>query len=218
MTSMPNKNKAPGPTGLLFLKVLAGYYRDPIKLFADLHQQYGDIVRLEGAGYCAHLITQPEHIKYVLQDNSKNYQISGIFDETTPVVGKGLTTNNGQSWLKQRRMVQGAFQHQYIEEYGKTIISTAEPILDQWHGYIKNDTAIDINAETQVINLQILGRLLFSVDLKNDDPILEALGIVRKVTIDRVRSIIKLPTSQRFKQAVETLDKFTYAQIAQRRN
>jgi len=210
--------KAPGPKGLSFSKVLFGYYRDPIKLFENLYQQYGDIIRLEGAGYCAHLITQPEHIKYVLQDNAKNYQISGIFDETTPVVGKGLTTNNGQSWLKQRRMVQGAFQHQYIEEYGRTIISTAEPILNQWQAYIKNDKPIDINAETQVINLQILSRLLFSVEFKTDDPVLEALAIVRKVTIDRVRSIIKLPTSQRFKQAVETLDKFTYTQIAQRHN
>ena len=59
---MPNINTkriAPGPQGLSFLKSVLGYYRDPIRLFAELHKQYGDIVRLQGLGYCVHLLTQP---------------------------------------------------------------------------------------------------------------------------------------------------------------
>ena len=218
MPETNSKHIAPGPKGLAFLKSLLGYYRDPIRFFANLRQQYGDIVRLEGLGYCAHLLTQPEHIKHVLQDNARNYHLGAIFDETTRVVGRGLTTNNGQSWLKQRRMVQSAFNHQYIEEYGKVIISTAESILNQRRDHLQRGEELEINAETQVINLQILGRLLFSVEFKSDDPFLGALATVRKVTIDRVRSVIKPPFNRRFDQAVQILDKFTYQQIAQRRN
>jgi len=218
MPDINSKRNAPGPQGLLFLKSLLGYYRNPIHFFATLHQQYGDIVRLQGLGYCAHLLTQPEHIKHVLQDNARNYHLGAIFDETTKVVGRGLTTNNGQSWLKQRRMVQSAFTHQYIDEYGKIIISTAEGILKQWQEYLQRGNELEINDEIQVINLQILGRLLFSVEFKNDDPFLKALAIVRKISIDRVRSVIKLPVNPRFDQAVQTLNEFTYQQIAQRRN
>jgi len=209
---------APGPKGFLFLKSILGYYRDPIRLFDQLHKQYGDIVRLEGMGYCAHLITQPEHIKHVLQDNAKNYHLGAVFDETTKVVGKGLTTNNGQSWLKQRRMVQSAFNHQYIDQYGEIIISIADKILNQWHAYLQHRHELEINAETQVINLQILGKLLFSVDFKIDDPFLKALAIARKDSINRVLSVIKLPFNPRLDQAVKTLNEFTYQQISQRRN
>jgi len=209
---------APGPKGVLFLKSLLDFYRDPIRLFDRLHQQYGDIVRLEGGPYCAHLITQPEHIKQVLQDNARNYHLGAIFDETTKVVGRGLTTNNGQSWLKQRRMVQSAFNHQHVDEYGRIIISTAANILNQWQGYLQQGNELEINAEVQVINLQILGRLLFSVEFENDDPFLEALAITRRISIDRVRSVIKLPIKRHFDHAVQTLNKFTYQQIAQRRN
>ena len=218
---MPNSHSvplAPGPQGALFLKSLIGYYRDPIRLFSELHKKYGDIVRLQGGPYCAHLITQPEHIKYVLQDNAKNYQLGAIFDETTPVVGQGLTTNSGPTWLKQRRLMQSAFQHQHISAFGETIISTSEAFLAQWQGRAQSGDAIDINAEILRINLQILGRLLFNVEFKKDDPFLDALAIVRKVSIDRVRSIIKLPGNRQFDEAVKTLDNFTYEHIAQRRN
>jgi cytochrome P450 len=213
-----SRSNAPGPTAIHFPKIVLDFYRDPILLFDRLHKQFGDIVRLEGAGYCAHLLTQPEHIKHVLQDNARNYHIGAIFDETTRVVGRGLTTNSGQTWLKQRRMVQSAFQHQYIDKYGNVIISIADRILSRWQEYLQQGHEIEIVAETQVINLQILGGLLFSVDFKIDDPFLEALAIVRKVSIDRVRSIIKSPFQPHFEQAAQTLDKFTYEQIEQRRN
>ena len=213
-----SSSKAPGPKGLAFVKSLLDFYRDPIHLFDRLHKQYGDVVRLEGLGYCAHLIIQPEQIKHVLQDNARNYHLGAVFDETTKVVGRGLTTNNGQSWLKQRRMVQSAFNHQYVDEYGKVIISTAESILQQWRAHLQQGHELEINAETQVINLQILGKLLFSVDFKNGDPFLKALAIARKVSIDRVRSVIKLPVSPGFDKAVQTLNEFTYQQITQRRN
>jgi cytochrome P450 len=218
MSEINPKRIAPGPGGLAFIKGLITYYRDPIRFFAELHQQYGDIVRLEGLGYCAHLLTQPEHIKHVLQDNARNYHLGAVFDETTKVVGRGLTTNNGQSWLKQRRMVQSAFNHQHIDEYGKIITSTAESILNQWRSHLQRGEELELNAETQVINLQILGKLLFSVEFKSDDPFLEALATVRKVSIDRIRSIIKPPMNRRFDQAIQILDTFTYQQITQRRN
>jgi cytochrome P450 len=209
---------APGPKGLLFYKSLIDFYRDPIQLFAGLHKKYGNIVRLQGGQYCAHLITQPEHIKHVLQDNAKNYRLSGIFDETAPVVGKGLTTNNGISWLKQRRMVQTTFNHKHIPTYGETIVSIVEDELQKWDKFIKLDKPLNIDSEIRHINLRILGRLLFSFDFKESDPFLDALRIVRKVTIDHARSIIKLPGSRRFRNAVQLLDDFTYRQITARRN
>ena len=209
---------APGPRGLAFAKSITAFYRDPIRLFAELHQQYGDIVRLEGGPYCAHLITQPEHIKHILQDNAKNYHIGSVFDETTQVVGRGLTTNSGPTWLQQRRLVQSAFQHQHVATFGETISATAGKVLGQWREHLHSGKELELNAETQVINLKILGKLLFSVDFKIDDPFLTALATVRKVTIERVRSIIKPPFQPGLKRAVKKLDEFTYQQIAQRRS
>ena len=209
---------APGQQGLLIIKSLVGFYRNPIQLFASLHEQYGDIVRLQGGPYFAHLITQPDHIKHILQDNAKNYRLSGIFDEIVPVVGKGLTTNNGPSWLRQRRMVQIAFNHKYIPAYGELMLGIIEDRLQGWRSYLAPDQPLNIDDEILKINLQILGKLLFSVDLKNNHDFLAALATVRKVTIERARSLISRPYNQRFHRAVHILDSFTYAQIAERRS
>jgi cytochrome P450 len=208
---------APGPQGLLFLKSVIGFYRDPIRLFADLHQQYGNIARLQGGPYTAHLITQPEQVKYVLQDNAKNYRQGAIFQETAPVVGRGLTTNSGPSWLKQRRMVQFAFHHKHVATFGDGIAAATEETLPRWSEYIKSGTSINIDAEILKLNHRILGKLLFSFDFHENDPFLDAFAIVRKVSIDRVRSLIKLPSSPRFDRAVQMLDEFAYRQIAEHR-
>ena len=217
MPASKSPRRAPGPQGLSFLTSILDFYRDPIRLFAELHRQYGDIVRLQGMGYTAHLITQPEHVKYVLQDNAKNYQLSGIFDETAPVVGRGLTTNNGPSWLKQRRMVQTAFQHRYIPAYANTIVACAEEGLSQWRENSARDRPLNIDAEILKINLRALGKLLLSVDFKPNDPFLKALAIVRKTTIEQSRALIKLPAGPRFWRAARYLDQFTHAKINERR-
>ncbi len=217
MSTPPTLPMAPGPQGLSFLKSVIDFYRDPIHLFSELHHKYGNMARLQGGPYCAHLITQPEHIKYVLQDNAKNYRLGGIFDETTPVVGRGLTTNSRPSWLKQRRMVQFAFQHKHVAAYGDVIASKTETFLAQWNQNIKSGTPINMDAEILRLNHLILGKLLFNVDFKENDPFLDAFAIVRKVSIDRVRSMIKLPSSRRFDEAVHMLDEFAYRQIAEHR-
>jgi cytochrome P450 len=208
---------APGPKGILFLKSAIGFYVDPIRMFAGLHRDYGNTTRLQGGPYCAHLITQPEHIKYVLQDNAKNYRQGEIFQETAPVVGRGLTTNSGPSWLKQRRMVQFAFQHKHVATLGEGITSATEAYLPRWSENIKSGKPINIDAEILRLNHLILGKILFSYDFKENDPFLDAFAIVRKVAIDRVRSLIKLPSSKKFDNAVQMLDAFAYGQIAEHR-
>ena len=194
------------------------FYRDPIQLFDKLHAQYGDIVRMEGWSYCAHLLVQPEHIKYVLQDNAKNYAISRIFDEITPVIGNGLTTNNGPTWLRQRRMVQTAFNHKHIPAYAEATASIVDEGLRLWESHIHSGKPLDIDAEILPINLRILGKLLFGVDMQYDDPFLEALGTARQISLDHARSVIKFPFSRRFEKALQILDEYTYRQIAERRN
>jgi len=208
---------APGPKGLAFAKSVMAFYRDPIRLFAGLHEQYGDIARLQGGPYCAHLVTQPEHIKYVLQDNARNYRLGSAFDQTTPVVGRGLTTNSGPTWLKQRRMVQSAFQHERIAAYGATITSTMEEFLIGWRSSANAAELLNIETKVLQINLRILGKLLFSVDFEEGDPFLTSLALARRVSIERARAIIQLPYRRKFLDAVKIIDGFTYSQIASHR-
>jgi cytochrome P450 len=55
------------------------------------------------------------------------------------------------------------------------------------------------------------------VDFTVNDPVLEAFAVARKVSIDRVRSVVALPPSPRFDRAVRVLDEFAYRMIAEHR-
>jgi cytochrome P450 len=208
---------ANGPKGLDFVRTMIDFYSNPIRLFDQLHHEFGDIVRMQGGPYCVHLITQPSHIKHILLDNHKNYSLSGNFDETVPVLGKGLTTNSGPTWLRQRRMVQSAFHRQHVMAYAEVISTTADAALAAWMAAAQSQKPLQIDEAVFQINRRILGKLLFSVDFNNDDPFLAAFDVVRKVSIDRVRSMVTLPPGKKYKKAIATLDAFTYRQIRERR-
>jgi cytochrome P450 len=92
-----------------------------------------------------------------------------------------------------------------------------EETLPRWAAHVHSQKPINIDAEVLKLNHCILGKLLFSYDFQEHDPFLDAFAIVRKVSIDRVRSLIKLPSSRRFDHAVKMLDEFAYRQIAEHR-
>ena len=120
-TNAAVSRSAPGPAGIGVLRSIAGFYRDPLRMFADARQRYGDIVRIEAGPYRMFLVTRPEHVKYVLQDNNHNYRISGQFDAQKPVVGNGLATNSDEiSWRRQRRLMQPSLHAQRIGNWAES--------------------------------------------------------------------------------------------------
>ena len=46
--------------------------------------------------------------------------------------GKGLLTNEGDFWLKQRRLVQPAFNRQHIASYTPAMIESTQTMLERW--------------------------------------------------------------------------------------
>src|SRR3712207_8495499 len=47
-----------------------------------------------------YLLSHPDHVKWVLQENAKNY--SKGYDRVKVLLGNGLVMNEGASWLQQR--------------------------------------------------------------------------------------------------------------------
>ena len=92
--------------------------RDPLKFLREA-RQYGDVVRMRFVFSDAYLIYHPDSVKQVLQENNRNYN-KDLFTYKLfrPFLGKGLLTNDGESWPHQRRLMQPAFHRKRIAGYG----------------------------------------------------------------------------------------------------
>ncbi len=217
------KASIPGPTGIRTVQTLFNYYRDPLQTFENLRNIYGDIFQIKFWKYHIIHLTNPNDIQLVLQN--PNYEVTTALNASDPVVGKGLSTNTGEDWLRQRRMIQPAFHHDKISQYLEGICVDTRKMLAQWEVYAAKQTPFDLSKELLALNHAQLYRVLFGDEIspKNQE-ILDALRFVRLYTIRKTNALISLPHTWptlhnlRFWRAVKILDQFTYKLIEKQKN
>ncbi|MBZ0289655.1 MAG: cytochrome P450 [Anaerolineae bacterium] len=213
-----------GPRGLALLKLLADYYRNPLDALANVTAQYGEIVLFKVSSYTVYQIAQPDHIKHVLQDNNRNYRMSGSFDQTRPVVGHGLSTNEGDSWLFHRRLMQPLFGRGQVAVFAPMIAQATAAMFERWRASAATGRSLALYPELLALNHHILGKLLFNVDVTGADRrVLDALNFVRTYTNQRINTLVNVPSNwptlrnRRFWESVNLLDDFAYGLIREAR-
>ena len=79
-----------------------------------LRRRFGDVVYFRIGPRRGFLITNPEDVRHVLQDNARNYHKSPLYEKLRMFLGNGLLTSEDDFWLRQRRIAQPAFHRQRL--------------------------------------------------------------------------------------------------------
>jgi cytochrome P450 len=85
-----------------------------------------------------------------------------------PLLGQGLVTNVGESWLQQRRLMQPAFHRKLLAAFGTLMTDATVTMLDQWQRLAERDQPLDVAAEMLRLTLRIAGQALFNIDLSDE--------------------------------------------------
>lgn len=225
MTATATRTLAPGPEGHRFLGSLPAVRRDPIGLFLNSAQTYGDIVRLRFGNRTGHLLRHPDDVKHVLQDNFRNYgkQTRG-FDALRELLGQGLLTAEGDFWLKQRRTAQPAFHHQQIATFADTMAKATGDMLDAWDRSPDASAPLDVAEAMMNLTMRIVGLTLLSRDVSGDAAeVGQALNTILHMTMSHITRIVDVPRewptrrNRQFNSAKATLDRVVLGIIADRR-
>ncbi|MGZ4809867.1 MAG: cytochrome P450 [Thermoanaerobaculia bacterium] len=225
MLKVSPAQRPPGPKPRFLFGNLLEFGKDPLAFFTDCATRYGDVVTLKLGGWPAVFINHPDHIDYVLLENSKNFiKHSFFWRHVTAIFGEGLLTNEGAPWLRQRRLMQPAFHRDRIAAYGKTMVDFAERMLDEWDA--EGKTQRDVHQDAMKLTMEIATKTLFGADLSDvaagevgkafDDAIVEiAVRFRRPVKIPRW---LPLPSNRRYARAVARLDALVYDMLEQKRS
>src|SRR5262249_4417860 len=123
-------------------------------------------------------------------------------------------------WLRQRRLMQPAFQARRMGRYAEAMVDQSRRLVGLWRG----DTEINIADAMTHLTLDIVGKALFGVDLARQEAALREAGRELSEAFRREGSALlprpdwpPLPGIRRKRRAIQFMDRFIREVIRQRR-
>lgn len=178
--------------------LLGGAYyltRDPVDFIFDNMRKHDGIFEITALIVKVLAVYKPEYIKYVLQDNNRNYTKSIAYDVAlSRLLGKGLLTSEGDFWRKQRRMAQPGFHRERLNKMLDIMVAcTEETIADLKEIPIGETT--NIAKHMMALTLTVVAKAMFGSDVP--DHVVETVGreidISNEYAIQNLRKPVRLP-------------------------
>jgi cytochrome P450 len=210
----------PGPRPLPFVGNVLEFRRDQLGYLQRLEREYGKMATIYIGNVPVVLLFRPEHVRYVLAENPRNFTSREVSEGLRQLIGDGLLTIDGEAHRRQRRLVQPAFHRKRVEGYAATMTQYAQEMLADWRA----GDRLDMARAMQELTLRIVAKCLFNIDLANQA---NQLGRAFSEMIDNPVGLLEgflglhidspLTAYGRRMAAKRRVDEFIYTLIAQRR-
>jgi len=161
----PAHTLPPGPRGWPVLGMLPAIRRDPVGVFMRGALRFGDVVYFRIGPRRGYLLTNPEDVRHVLQDNARNYHKSPLYDKLRLFLGNGLLTSEDDLWLRQRRIAQPAFHRQRVTALAGVMGEAARDAAARWQPFAAAGQPVDVDEEMMRLTRTVVVRALLGADL-----------------------------------------------------
>jgi cytochrome P450 len=155
----------PGPRGIPILGMLPAIRRDPAGVFTQAARRFGDVAYLKIGSRRGYLITNPDDVRHVLQDNARNYHKSPLYGKLRLFLGNGLLTSEDEFWLRQRRIAQPAFHRQRMAALASVVAEAARAAAAEWQPLASAGRPVDVGEEMMRLTRTVVVRALLGADL-----------------------------------------------------
>lgn len=195
--------------------------RDPLGLLSRA-RDHAPISRLRFGAFRVLVVSDPAAIQRVLVSEASTYQkTTRSYGVLRLLLGDGLVTSRGETWLRNRRIAQPAFLRKRVAGLADRMVQASLDLAERWQA---QPGEIDVHEAMNHLALRIAGETLFSADLTGDAA---AIGEALTVGMDEVDRLIHAkvpwpaywptPRNLAFWRAGRTLKRVTDALIAARR-
>lgn len=154
---------------LLPLRLLIAFFRDPLRMPLQLAHQYGDAFSFQVGKQRIIVLNHPDAIRELLVVQHEHIRKGDGVMQRDNVLGRGLATNDGPFYKKQRRLVQPAFHRQRLTGYAQTMVEAALQQAWTWC----DGTTIDMVQEMPHLTLEIVAKTLFNADMGEETRVIE---------------------------------------------
>lgn len=170
-----------------------------------------------------YLIHHPSIIQQILQKNYKNFPKSDRYEVLGLLLGNGLVTNGGDSWHKQRTMIQPAFHRETLKRIHDITVDSTNELITAWKA--KEGGEINFTREMAGLTIDIVAKSLFTADITADNiqTVWNNINYLNEAADRMIRGLIRLPISVptprnvKMKKYIAELDAIIYGIINRRK-
>ncbi|MDX1660671.1 MAG: cytochrome P450 [Gemmatimonadota bacterium] len=210
MAPVPGLDSLPSPAGRPLVGHLSEFGHDTLGFVERAARDHGDMVRFRLGRWDAVLLNRPDLVEEVLVRDPWNWVKHTFFwRHVEAIFGDGLLTNEGESWLHQRRLVQPAFHHENLEAYAETMVDYTLRRMERW----EDGDRIDVRSQMTSLTFEIVAKVLFDADVEEDvAEIAEAFDTGIDEIAHRFRRPFRIPDwvptpgNLRYRRAVARMD------------
>lgn len=210
-----------GPKGLPFLGNILAFGRDQLGFFTTCARTYGDVVKLDFAGWPCLLVSDMDAIEQILVKDHRNFiKTELMWRHVRALFGKGLLTSEGELWQKQRRLAAPPFAGQQLLGYGDDMVALTQNMLKGW----EDGNVFDVHPKMMGLTLRVAAKSLFDSEVEQDimdvDHALNDLIVEMEARFKRPFLIpdgLPLPGHLRYRRAIRTVERVVGRMIAERR-
>jgi cytochrome P450 len=214
-----------GPEGNTIVGNLAELGEKPLAFLTECDRNYGDIVPLRLGLTPACFVTHPDLITQVLREREAFIKSRG-FRALHTLLGNGLLTNEGDSWFRQRRLAQPAFNRSRIQSYGSIMVDYTQQILADWNTQEALAEPRDIHIDMMQLTLNIVMKAIFNQDVSTSEAktVARALDVAMDWFDSKRRQNFLIwewfprPENIRYRDAISAMNETIYGIIRQRRD
>ena len=160
--------QASGPRGSFLLGSINDFRRDQLGFVMRMMQEYGDVARFRLGGITFNLVSHPDGVQRILQENNHNYIKGDYFDPIRQVGGDGLFASEGAYWLRQRRLMQPVFHRQRIAGFADVMIRQTQRLIERWEDAALTGDPVDISQDFTDLTMRIIADAMFNTQLEQD--------------------------------------------------
>lgn len=200
---------------------LISFRKNIINYLQKTRDKYGEVAYFKLGPQDMILVCSPDMIKDILVTNQNTFIKGRALEHAKVLLGEGLLTSEKELHKKQRRMIQPAFNHSRINNYGLVMADFAQERIKTW----ENNKRLDISKEMMELTLDIVCKSLFDIQVKEDaEKIRAALAISLEMFMEFTNPIFHLlknvpsPKKIKFEKALKFFDEIILKIINEKKN
>lgn len=162
----------PFEKGLPFIGNFLAYQKDKISFLTKMHKKNGDTFKVKIGNINLTVVTNPEDITRIMQENFNNYIKKSNIDQFFGK--KNIFLSNGEEWKEQRKMIRPVFKNEHIANF----IPLIEQICEEEFSQLEECEVFDIQEFFNKISFKVITSTIIGNEFQAHYQLKEHIKIV----------------------------------------